>query len=153
MLIYSCGLRIGEALDLKLRDLHKDEGLIYIRKAKGRKDRRVPLAKTLIPVVESYMQAYRPKLYLFEGQNGGRYSNTSAGKMLQRAAKRASIKTKITLHSLRHSYATHLTNRGVNIQYLQEILGHNSPKTTMLYTHLSGKDIRNIRSPLDDLNL
>jgi len=100
-----------------------------------------------------YYRSYTPNEYLFEGQKGGQYSNTSAAKVLQRAVKKAGIKKRVTLHTLRHSYATHLTNRGVNIQYLQEILGHNNPKTTMLYTHLSGKDIRNIKSPLDDMEI
>ena len=153
MLIYSAGLRIGEALDLKLKDIQRDEGLIYIRRAKGSKDRRVPLSDILKNKLKDYLVAYKPRIYLFEGASGGRYSNTSAAKVLKRAVKKAGIQKRVTLHTLRHSYATHLTNRGVNIQYLQKILGHNSPKTTMLYTHLSGKDIRNVKSPLDDMEI
>jgi len=153
MLIYGAGLRIGETLNLTLNDIRSEESLIYIRGGKGKKDRRVPLPEKLLNRLRIYYRAYRPKKYLFEGAKGGRYSSESAGRVLKRSAGKAGITKRLTLHTLRHSYATHLTNNGVNIQYLQEILGHNSPKTTMLYTHLSGKDIKNIRSPLDDMDL
>jgi len=153
MLVYGAGLRIGEALNLRLHDIRSAESLIYIRRAKGKKDRRVPLSVKLLEILRAYYKSYRPSVYIFEGPDGGRYSNSSASQVLYRSAKRAGITSKVTLHTLRHSYATHLTNKGVNIQYLQEILGHNSPKTTMLYTHLSGKDISNIRSPLDDMDI
>ena len=153
MLVYGAGLRIGEALNLKLQDIRSNESLIYIRGGKGKKDRRVPLSMKLLDILRAYYKTYRPSIHVFEGPDGGRYSNSSASQVLYRSAKRAGITSKVTLHTLRHSYATHLTNKGVNIQYLQEILGHNSPKTTMLYTHLSGKDISNIRSPLDDMDI
>ena len=153
MLVYGAGLRIGEALNMRLHDIRSTESLIYIRNGKGKKDRRVPLSAKLLEILRAYYKSYQPRIYVFEGPKGGRYSSSSASQMLQRSAKRAGISCKITLHSLRHSFATHLTNKGVNIQYLQEILGHNSPKTTMIYTHLSGKDISKIRSPLDDMEL
>jgi site-specific recombinase XerD len=153
VLIYGAGLRIGKALKLTIHDIRSNEQLIYIRGGKGKKDRRVPLSKKLLEALRSYYKTYRPRNYLFEGANGARYTSSSAAKVLQRAASKAGISRSITLHTLRHSYATHLTNKGINIQYLQEILGHNSPKTTMLYTHLSGKDISNIISPLDDLDI
>jgi len=127
--------------------------LIYIRGGKGKKDRRVPLSAKLLEILRAYYKTSKPKAYLFEGMGGGRYSNRSAMQILKRAAIKSGITRRITLHTLRHSYATHLTNKGVNIQYLPEILGHNSPKTTMLYTHLSGKDISHIQSPLDDMDL
>ena len=153
MLIYSCGLRIGEALELKPDDIQSQEGLIYIRGGKGQKDRRVPLSDRILQELRQYYQRYQPSEYLFEGQKGGKYSNSSAAQVLKRAVQKAGISKSVTLHTLRHSYATHLTNNGVNIQYLQEILGHKSPKTTMIYTHLSGKNIRSIRSPLDDMDI
>lgn len=153
MLIYSAGLRIGEALRLKIGDIRSDEGLIYLRRSKGMKDRRVPLSEKMLEALRDYYTIYKPQDYLFEGQKGGQYTSRSAARVLQRSAARAGIDRKVTLHTLRHSFATHLTQRGVNVQYLQEILGHNSPKTTMLYTHLSGKDIKDIRSPLDDLEI
>lgn len=153
MLIYSAGLRIGEALRLKIGDIRSDEGLIYLRRSKGMKDRRVPLSEKMLEALRDYYTIYKPQDYLFEGQKGGQYTSRSAARVLQRSAARAGIDRKVTLHTLRHSFATHLTQRGVNVQYLQAILGHNSPKTTMLYTHLSGKDIKDIRSPLDDLEI
>lgn len=153
MLIYSCGLRIGETLNLRLQDIQQEEGLIYIRGGKGNKDRRVPLSPRISTQLQAYFQSYRPRHYVFEGQKGDRYTERSASQVLKRAVEKVGIPKRVTLHTLRHSYATHLTRKGVNIQYLQEILGHNSPKTTMIYTHLSGKDIRDIRSPLDDLEI
>lgn len=153
MLIYGAGLRIGEALSLTIHDIRSEESLIYIRGGKGKKDRRVPLSSKLLKTLREYYKGYRPKNYLFEGAKGSQYTSSSAAKVLQRSVKKAGITRSITLHTLRHSYATHLTNNGINIQYLQEILGHNSPKTTMLYTHLSGKDISKIKSPLDDMDL
>ena len=154
MLIYSAGLRIGEALDLRLTDIRSSEGLIYIRQGKGRKDRRVPLSKKVLKILRSYYEAFRPKYYLFEGQkNGQKYSQSSARKVFNRALIKSGIKRKVVLHNLRHAYATHLTQRGVNVQHLQKILGHASPKTTMLYTHLSGNDIRDVISPIDDMDV
>ena len=153
MLIYSAGLRIGDVLSLELNDIKGDERLMHIRGGKGNKDRLVPLSNVLLKQLRAYYVIYKPKRYLFEGREGVPYASSSAQKVLKKAVAKAGIGRKVTLHTLRHSYATHLTNRGVNVQYLQEILGHKSPKTTMLYTHLSGKDIRNIKSPLDDLNI
>jgi len=155
MLIYSCGLRIGESLALKPSDIRSNEGLIYIRGAKGKKDRRVPLSPRILKQLRIYYKAYAPSKYLFEGQQEGTpYSASSARKVLKRAVKKANITGKrITLHSLRHAYATHLTTRGINLPHIQEILGHADPKTTMLYTHLSAQDIKNVQSPLDDMEL
>lgn len=152
-LIYSSGLRVGEALKLKWSDIRRGEKLIYIRGGKGQKDRRVPLSETLVKLLEEYALAYRTKEYIFEGQNGGPYSSRSAQQVLKRSVKAAGIDRKITLHTLRHSYATHLLESGVGLRYIQEILGHSSPKTTMLYTHVSGKRIGEIRSPIDDIGL
>ena len=153
MLIYSAGLRIGEALDLDVEDIRSEEGLIYLRSAKGAKDRRVPLSPVLLKQLRLYYSLYRPRKHLFAGQRKDRYSNRSAANVLKRAAIKAGIKKKITLHTLRHSYATHLTQRGIGLRYVQDILGHQSPKTTMIYTRLSANDLRTVRSPLDDLKL
>lgn len=153
IVIYGAGLRIGEALALKLTDIRRSEGLLYIRGGKGKKDRRVPLSPAMLSTLETYYIAFRPKLYVFEGVNGKRYTASSSRKVLQRAVSRAGIKRRVTLHTLRHSYATHLLEKGVKLRYIQEILGHSSPKTTMLYTHVSGKRLSEIKSPLDDLSL
>lgn len=152
-IVYGCGLRIGEALDLKWTDVSRTEQLIYVKRAKGRKDRRVPLQDTLIRLLEDYYRAYRTRDFIFEGQSGGKYSYRSAQQVLRRSVTRAGIKKPVTLHTLRHSYATHLLEAGVGLRYIQDILGHNSPKTTMLYTHVSGKRLSEIRSPFEDLGI
>ncbi len=152
-IIYSCGMRIGEALNLKLKDLDKDRKLIKIVQAKGKKDRYVPYSDKLRGLLRTYYDECKPKEYLFEGQYGGRYTERSAAKVLQNAIKKCGIKKDATLHTLRHSFATHLLEAGTDIRYIQELLGHNSPKTTMIYTHVSSKKISEIKSPLDDLEL
>jgi len=152
-LTYGCGMRIGEILDLKWVDVSRAEGLLYIRRAKGRKDRRVPLSKGMIQMLERYFHVYKSNEYIFEGQYGGKYSYSSSQQVIRRAVKRAGIRKHVTMHTLRHSYATHLLESGVGLRYIQEILGHNSPKTTMIYTHVSGKRLGEIRSPFDDLDL
>lgn len=151
MVTYGAGLRIGEALSLKLSDVRVQENLLYIRYAKGAKDRRVPMSIKMKAIISNYQQAYKPKTYLFEGEKGGKYSPSSARKVFKKACRNAAIDRKINLHTLRHSYATHLLESGVGLRFIQELLGHNSPKTTMLYTHVSGKRLSEIKSPLDDL--
>ncbi len=131
--IYGAGLRIGEALRLKLTDIRIEEHLLYIRNSKGKKDRRVPLSKTMIKMIEEYRIACKPEDHLFEGLEGEPYSASSAQSILRRSVKKANIGIRVTLHTLRHSYATHLLESGVGLRYIQEILGHNSPKTTMIY--------------------
>ena len=153
IVIYGAGLRIGEALRLQLTDIRRSEGLLYIRRSKGKKDRRVPLSPMMLSSLERYYRAYRPKRYVFEGVKGGMYTASSARKVLKRSVRKAGIRRHVTLHTLRHSYATHLLEKGVGLRYIQDILGHHSPKTTMLYTHVSGKRLSEIRSPLDDLAL
>lgn len=153
MVIYGSGLRIGEALRLRIGDVRSKEKLLYIRASKGAKDRRVPLSEVTIKVLREYYLVHRPKDLLFEGQNGGAYSTRSAQQVMKRACKKAGITSKVSLHTLRHSYATHLLESGVGLRYIQEILGHNSPKTTMLYTHVSGKRLSEVRSPIEDFDL
>ncbi len=151
--IYGAGLRVGEALSLQIRDIRIEEKLLYIRSGKGNKDRRVPLSATMIKLIREYMIAYNPNEYLFEGSSGGRYSHSSAQNILRKAALKCDIQFRVTLHTLRHSYATHLLESGVGLRYIQEILGHQNPKTTMIYTHVSGKRLSEVRSPLEDMGL
>jgi len=150
---YGGGLRIGEVLRLQLDDVRGEERLLYIRDSKGQKDRRVPLSDRMFEMYREYQMAYKPVQYVFNGQGGGVYSQSSAQKVLKRAVSQAGIKIHTTLHTLRHSYATHLMESGVGLRYIQEILGHNSPKTTMIYTHVSGGRLSEVRSPLDDLGI
>ena len=148
-LIYSGGFRIGEALNLKMSDIDSERMLIHIRNAKGKKDRYTLLSKKVLTILREYYAVYTPKEYLFEGQTGLQYSPRAAQAMLKVIAKRAGVEKPITLHSLRHSFATHLLENGTDLRYIQDLLGHNSPKTTMIYTHVSQAHVQNIINPFD----
>lgn len=151
-MIYSCGLRRSEMLNLKPADIDSKRQLVIIRQAKGRKDRIVPLSANILVMLRNYYKAYQPKTWLFEGQLAGeKYSEKSLQCIIKQAVNKANIKKPVTLHWLRHSYATHLLEAGTDLRYIQEILGHRSSKTTEIYTHVSTKNIRNIKSPFDDL--
>lgn len=150
--IYACGLRRGELLNLKPSDILSDRGLILIRQGKGKKDRVVPLSPVLLHQLREYYKLYRPKTWIFEGdQPGKQYGERSLQLVLKRALVRTSIKKDVTLHWLRHSYATHLLENGTDLRFIQELLGHKSSKTTEIYTHVSVKSLQNIRSPFDEL--
>jgi len=151
-LIYSCGLRRGELLELKPTDIDSKRGLLIVRQGKGRKDRVVPLSEKTIFMLREYYKSYRPQIWLFEGQKAGeQYSERSLEMVLKHALVVAKIKKPVTLHWLRHSYATHLLENGTDLRYIQEILGHKSSKTTEIYTHVSTQSIKKIKSPFDDL--
>ena len=151
-LIYACGLRRSELLNLIPDDIERNRGLMRIRQAKGYKDRIVPLSVRTIEMVDNYLQRYRPINYLFEGQKPGeQYTASSLEKVLKRACARAGLKSEVSLHWLRHSYATHLLESGTDLRYIQELLGHSSSRTTEIYTHVTDKSIQKIRSPFDDL--
>ena len=149
--IYSAGLRRSELINLRKQDVFFDRKLIFIREAKGKKDRTSVLADSLSVTLKKYLEEYRPNYWLFEGVNRNRYSATSIAKILQRGAKKAGIERKVTPHILRHSFATHLLEHGVDIRYIQTILGHGSSKTTEIYTHVSKKSLTKIKSPLDTI--
>jgi site-specific recombinase XerD len=148
--IYSAGLRRSELLNLKIEDIDSNRKLIRIRGAKGKKDRYTLLSDKLLLILRKYYKAYRPIEWLFEGQHGGKYSPTSIAKICKTAARKAGINKNVTPHSLRHSFATHLLEQGTNLRYIQEILGHEDPKTTQIYTRVATNKLSNIRSPLDD---
>lgn len=148
-MLYSGGLRIGELLSLALSDLDIDRGQIFVRNAKGRKDRMVILAKSILPLLSNYLTTYRPKSLLIEGPNHSMYSAGSIRAFLKRSCTKAKITKRVTPHTLRHSYATHLLENGVDLRYIQELLGHSKVETTMIYTHVSQKDLVHIESPLD----
>lgn len=152
-LTYACGLRRGEVLNLKLTDLDSQRKLIRIAQAKGKKDRYVTFGTKIRTLLAEYYKEFKPKVYLFEGQYEQKYGESSFAQVLQQAARKAGIKKDVSLHTLRHSFATHLLEAGTDIRYIQELLGHNSPKTTMIYTHVSSKKLSEINSPFDDLNL
>jgi site-specific recombinase XerD len=151
-LIYACGLRRGELLNLKLIDIDSQRGMIRINQGKGGKDRLVPISEKVLELLREYYQYEKPKVYLFEGQHmGEKYNERSLQQVLKQALEKAKIKKPVTLHWLRHSYATHLLESGTDLRYIQELLGHNSSKTTEIYTHVSQKSLQKIRSPFDDL--
>lgn len=148
-LIYSCGLRISELINLKLVDFHIERKQLIIKNGKGRKERYVSLADSFLPLLSNYYHSYKPKLYFVEGQNGGKYSAESVRQFLRKSCAKALIKKTVTPHTLRHSYATHLLENGVDIRYIQSLLGHAKPETTMIYTHVKRKDLMDIQNPLD----
>ena len=151
-LIYACGLRRSELLNLTLKDILSDRNLLFIRQSKGKKDRVVPISSKLIEMLRDYYKAYKPKNWLFEGQQSGeKYSERSIQLVLNHAVTKAKINKPISLHWLRHSYATHLLESGTDLRYIQELLGHSSSRTTEIYTHVSTRNIQQIRSPFDDL--
>ncbi len=148
-LLYSCGLRIGELINLKLIDFHIDRKQLIVKKGKGRKDRYVSLADSFLPLLSNYYHSYKPTIYFVEGQNGGKYSAESIRSFLRKSCKKAGIRKPVTPHTLRHSYATHLLENGVDLRYIQTLLGHSKPETTMIYTHVQRKDLMEIQNPLD----
>ncbi|MCF7569581.1 site-specific integrase [Sabulilitoribacter arenilitoris] len=150
-LIYSAGLRVGEAISLKIKDIDSKRMLIHIKGAKGKKDRYTLLSDSFLHLLRNYYKQYKPTEYLFEGQKSKQYSSASAQKILKNAVDKIGLKKRITLHTLRHSFATHLLENGTDIRYIQELLGHSSPKTTMIYTHVSETSIRKIKNPFDNL--
>lgn len=151
-LIYACGLRRSELLNLKSNDILSDRLLLHIKQSKGKKDRIVPLSNKLLEMLREYYKTYKPKVWLFEGQQAGEpYSEKSLESVLKQAVSKACINKPVTLHWLRHSYATHLLESGTDLRYIQELLGHNSSRTTEIYTHVSNKSIQQIKSPFDDL--
>ncbi len=152
-LIYSAGLRVSELINLRKEDLLRDRGLLLIRKSKGRKDRYTKLADNAIQLIDAYLAENQPKEYLFEGQFGGRYSDTSIRNVLHEAKRKAGVTTRGSVHTLRHSFATHLLENGTDLRYIQEMMGHESSKTTEIYTHVTTKGFDQLKSPMDLLDI
>ena len=151
-LIYSCGLRRGELLNLKLTDIDSKRNLVIVRMAKGRKDRIVPLSEKILALLREYFIAFKPNYWLFEGQDKkSKYDERSIANVLNQALVKSGITKPVSLHWLRHSYATHLLESGTDLRYIQELLGHSSSKTTEIYTHVSNKELQKITSPFDTL--
>lgn len=151
MLVYSAGLRSGELLALRPQDLDRDRKLLRVNGAKGNKDRMTLLSAKALEAVDLYLEEWKPKRLLFEGQAGGPYSAQSLRQVFLAALKGSKINRALTLHCLRHSFATHLLERGTDIRYIQELLGHSSTRTTEIYTHVTPRTLGRITSPLDTL--
>ncbi|MBI4648074.1 MAG: tyrosine-type recombinase/integrase [Bacteroidia bacterium] len=152
-LIYSAGLRVSESLNLKITDILSDRKQIFVRGSKGRKDRMAQLSVQALTVLRDYYREFKPEEYLFRGQFGGKYSASSIRKVFEKAKKAAGIDKPGSIHTLRHSYATHLLENGTDIRYIQTFLGHNSSRTTEIYTHISKAKTDKIISPGDLISL
>ena len=153
MTIYSGGLRISELINLKIKDIDSDRMQIRIEQAKGKKDRYTLLGQKTLEVLRSYVKQYQPREWLFEGLNNGPYSETSIKKALRIALDKTKITKRVSPHTLRHSFATHLLEMGTDLRYIQSLLGHQSSKTTEIYTHITTKGFDQIKNPLDRLNI
>jgi len=153
VLLYSSGLRIGEVTSLLLKNIDILRRQINVEGGKGRKDRFVVLANTFLPLLQNYLSTFKPAFYFVEGLEGKKYSQSSIRKFLFNSVQKAGISKKVTPHTLRHSYATHLLENGVGLRHIQELLGHAKPETTMIYTHVAKKDLLGIQSPLDTILL
>ncbi len=152
--IYSAGLRVSEVCNLKSEDIDGDRMMIRVKSGKGRKDRYTLLSKVALELLREYYMMYKPKEWLFEGQDkSSNISVRSVQRMFKNACEKAHINKNVGVHSLRHSFATHLLEAGTDLRYIQELLGHASPKTTQVYTHVSKTAIQAIVNPLDRLDL
>ena len=151
--IYSGGLRMSELLNLKMSDIQSDRNLLLVRGEKKKKDRNTLLSTTTLALLRKYYEAYKPKEYLFEGQPGSQYSAKSVQNIIKRSMKAAGIKRPASAHTLRHSFATHLLENGTDLRYIQTLLGHSSPKTTEIYTHVSTKGLQDVVSPIEKLKI
>ena len=151
MTIYSGGLRISELINLKIKDIDSNRMQIHIQQSKGKKDRYTLLSKKTLITLRRYFVEYKPQEWLFEGEGGGQYSQKAIQNILKRAVQKTGIKKRITVHTLRHSFATHLLENGTDLRYIQNLLGHSSSKTTEIYTHITNKGFDQICNPLDKL--
>jgi integrase/recombinase XerD len=152
-IIYSCGLRRSEVTNIRLDDLDRDRNILHIMEGKGGIDRIVPVSAKVWDKLEEYIDGFHPVKYLFEGQSGGKYSVESVYRVFKDALHKAGIKKDVGVHSLRHSYATHLHETGLDIRYIQELLGHRSTRTTEIYTHVSRRNLMQVRSPIEDMDV
>ncbi len=149
--IYSAGLRISELPNLRVVDIHSEEGFIFVKDTKGKKDRKTILSQYLVTLLRAYYKEYKPSYWLFEGQSGGKYSTSSINAIFRKAVSATNSNPWATVHTLRHSFATHCIQNNVNMRHIQNMLGHNSPKTTEIYTKMIEINNKKITSPLDYL--
>lgn len=153
MTIYSGGLRVSEAVNLKIKDIDSNRMQIRVSQSKGKKDRYTLLSKKALEVLRKYVSEYKPKDWLFEGLGGEEYSRRTITEILRKSVEKTGIKKHVTVHTLRHSFATHLLEAGTDIRYIQSLLGHENTKTTEIYTHITTKGFDQIKSPLDNLDV
>ncbi len=153
LLIYSSGLRRSELINLRKEDVNFEENYVFVHNGKGGKDRQTLLSQKAKQALQLYFKAYDPTFWLFEGQHGGPYSASSIQNIFKKAKIATGINRRATIHWLRHSFASHLILRGVDIAFVQKLLGHESIKTTQIYLHISDVQIRQLESPLDHLDI
>jgi site-specific recombinase XerD len=153
MLAYSAGLRLNEIISLQIQDVDSTRMVIIIKRGKGKKDRQALLSVKMLEQLRTYYRMYKPLKYLFEGVSGGQYGYRSLQEVFKQAKQRAGITTKGGIHTLRHSFATHLHENGTDIRVIQELLVHSRIETTIQYTHVSRVQLQKITSPLDHLDL
>ncbi len=151
-ILYGCGLRLNEVIDLKSENIDFNRKVMFVT-GKGDKQRMIPIGDNLVKQINSYRRSYRPAVYLFNGYNSLQYSGKSIQNIVKNKALETGIKKKVTPHTFRHSFATHLLEDGVDLRIIQELLGHSSSRTTEIYTYVSRKNLMNIRNPLDKLRL
>lgn len=149
--IYSCGLRLSEVTNLQIKDIDSVAMTVTVRQGKGNRDRVVVLSPKLLTLLRIYFLEYKPKTYLFEGQSKEKYADRSVQLILKKTLAKAGIVKNGSIHTLHHSYATHLIEQGTDVRFVQELLGHKNIKTTLIYTHLTDATKRKIKSPLDNL--
>lgn len=147
-LAYGAGLRVSEVVDLKVKDINLDELTLHIKQAKGKKDRITVFPEKMKTDIQNLMAGKSKENFVFESERGGKLSVRTAQKVFENAAKRTKIKKDATFHSLRHSFATHLLENGVDVRYVQELLGHQNIRTTQVYTKVTNPKLKNIKSPL-----
>lgn len=152
MLIYSAGLRLSELTGLRRADIQFDRMRVYVKGGSSKKGRYSLLSEKMAACLREYLYEYRTREWLFEGRDSGPYSNRSVEAIFQRAAKKAGIRAPATVRTLRHSFAAHLLEQGADINHVQELLGHESSKTTGIYVHLAQKQNQRLVSPLDSLD-
>jgi integrase/recombinase XerD len=148
-MLYSSGIRRGELINLRISDIDIDRKQVFVRGGKGKKDRMTLLSDRMTVALQKYMLEWKPNYWMFEGPERKQYSPTSVGHVVKGAARKAGIKKNVSPHVLRHSFATHLMEKGTDTRYIQELLGHSSLETTAIYAHVSKKNLQNIISPLD----
>jgi len=153
-LIYSTGIRINEAINLKITDIDKYNKTIFVKNGKGKKDRYVVLSDKILQFLREYYVNYRPKVYLFENElTEEQLNERSIQIVFSQVVRLCQLNKNATIHTLRHSFATHLLESGVNIRYIQELLGHSDLATTMRYTHVRSEALQQVNSPFDSLNI
>lgn len=152
ILTYAAGLRVSEVAGLTVRDIDSERMLIHVRQGKGNKDRYTMLSQAALKILRDYARMFKPETWLFPGDKGESHiSARTIQKVFENALDKSDVKKDVSVHTLRHSFATHLLENGTDLRYIQELLGHKSSKTTEIYTHVSTSDVRKIQSPFDHL--